>query len=71
MPRVKAGGGGVTVWGAFHADAKCDLEVLDGNLDQHKYITILEDKLLHSLEGLLGITLSTKMTMPHPTGLDE
>lgn len=46
LPRVQAGGGGVTVWGAFHAGAKSDLVILDGNLDQHQYRRILEQTML-------------------------
>ncbi|CAJ1071497.1 hypothetical protein CRYPA_288 [Xyrichtys novacula] len=46
LPRVQAGGGGVTVWGAFHSTAKCDLHVLDGNMNQHRYCRILETKML-------------------------
>ncbi|XP_064614483.1 uncharacterized protein LOC135478141 [Liolophura sinensis] len=33
MPRVQGGGGGVTVWGAFHSTGKCDLHVLDGHMN--------------------------------------
>ena len=39
----QAGGGGVTVWAAFHSGGKTDLVILDGNLNQHKYRAILED----------------------------
>lgn len=46
LPRVQAGGGGVTVWGAFHSTGKCDLHVLEGNLNQHQYRRILETKML-------------------------
>ena len=47
-PTVQAGGGGygITIWGAFHAIGQCDLHVLDGNLNQHKYREIIEQKLL-------------------------
>ncbi len=46
VPRVQAGGGGVTVWAAFHAGGKTDLVVLNGNLNQFKYRAILEETLL-------------------------
>ena len=46
VPRVQAGGGGVTIWGAFHHGGKCDLHIVDGNLDQYQYLQILEEKLL-------------------------
>lgn len=46
VPRVQAGGGGITVWGAFHAGAKTDLVVLEGNLDQHQYLRILQNTLI-------------------------
>ena len=46
LPRVQAGGGGITVWGAVHAYGKSDLIILDDNLDQHKYRRILEQTML-------------------------
>jgi len=46
IPRVQAGGGGVTIWGAFHHSRKCDLHLGDGNLDQYQYLQILEETLL-------------------------
>ena len=46
LPRVQAGGGGLTVWAAFHSRGKTDLVVIDGNLNQHKYRTILEETLI-------------------------
>ena len=36
---------------AFDGGAKCDIEVPHGNLNQQKYITILEDKLLPFARG--------------------
>ncbi len=46
VPRVHAGGGGITVWGAFHAGGKSDLVRLEGNLNQHGYRLILENTML-------------------------
>ena len=46
LPRVQAGGGGVTIWGAFHSRGKSELHVLDGNMDQYQYIRVLETKML-------------------------
>lgn len=46
MPRVQAGGGGITVWGAFHAAGKSELVVINGNLDQHQYRRILNQTML-------------------------
>lgn len=51
MPRVQAGGGGITVWGAFHASGKSDLVVLDGNMNQHQYRRILETAMLPFARG--------------------
>jgi hypothetical protein len=31
---------------AFHHGGKCDLHIVDGNLDQYQYLQILEEKLL-------------------------
>ena len=45
-PTVLAGGCGITILGAFHAGGKCDLHVLDGNLNQHKCFEIWDKKLL-------------------------
>jgi len=36
VPRFQAGGGGVTIWGAFRHGWKCDLHIVDGNLDQYQ-----------------------------------
>ena len=46
LPRLKAGGGGVTIWGAFHNRGKSKLHILDGNIDQYQYIRVLETKIL-------------------------
>lgn len=51
LPRVQAGGGGVTIWGAFHNAGKSELHVLDGNMDQHQYIRVLDTKLLPFARG--------------------
>jgi len=45
VPRVQAGRGGVTIWGAFHSRRKSELHVLDGNVDQYQYIRVLETKM--------------------------
>ena len=54
LPRVQAGGGGITVWGAFHAGGKSDLIVLDGNLDQQQFIRILENTMLPFATAAFG-----------------
>ena len=46
VPIVQAGGDAVTIWGAFHHGGKCDIHIVDGNLDQYQYLQILEEKLL-------------------------
>ena len=51
LPRVQAGGGGITVWGAFHAGGKSRLVVLDGNLNQRSYRVILEHTMLPFARG--------------------
>jgi len=43
---VQAGGVIVTVWGAFHRDEKCDLQVMDGNVIQRQYIRAMGTKML-------------------------
>ena len=45
-PTIQADAKGITIWGAFHAGGKCDLHVLNGSLNQHKYCEILDQKLL-------------------------
>ena len=52
LPKVQAGGGGITIWGAFHAGGKSDLVVIDGNLNQVKYQRILEDTMLPFARGV-------------------
>jgi hypothetical protein len=46
MPRIQAGGGGLTVWGCFHSRGKPDLVFIDGNLNHRRYLDILEAVLL-------------------------
>jgi len=43
LARVQAGGGGVTIWGAFHSRATSEL---DGNMYQYQYIRIMKTKML-------------------------
>ena len=57
VPRVQAGGGGLTVWAAFHSGGKTALVVLDGNLNQHKYRTILEETLIPFARQSFGANL--------------
>lgn len=33
--------GGMALWGAFHAGGKRDMQVIDGNPNQHKYVVTL------------------------------
>jgi len=47
LPRVQGGGGGVTIWSAFHYGGKCDLHIVDGNLDQYQYLQILDEMFCH------------------------
>ena len=51
MPSVQAGGGGITVWGAFHAWGKSYLINLDGNLNKRSYRDILEHTMLPFARG--------------------
>jgi hypothetical protein len=46
LPRVQAGGSGVTKYGVFYNRGKSELHLLDGNLDQYQYIRVLETKIL-------------------------
>ena len=46
LPRVQAGGSGVTKYGVFYNRGKSELHLLDGNLDQYQYIRVLETKML-------------------------
>jgi len=43
---VQTGGDGVTIWGGFNYGGKCDIHIVDGNLDQYQYLQILEEKVL-------------------------
>lgn len=45
-PRVQAGGGGITVWAAFHAGGKTDLVFINGHVDRFQYLNILATSLL-------------------------
>lgn len=54
LPRVHSGGGGVTVWGAFHATGKSQLFIIEGTLNQRRYIDILRDVLLPFAQETLG-----------------
>ena len=46
LPRVQAGGGGVTKYGVFYNRGKSELHLLDGNMDQYQCIRVLETKIL-------------------------
>jgi len=46
VPRAQAEGGGIILWGAFHHCRKCDLHIIDGNLDHYQYQEIPEEMLL-------------------------
>jgi len=46
LPRVQAGGDGVTIWGVFQSRGKSQLQILDGNMDRYQYISVLETKML-------------------------
>lgn len=54
MPRVHSGGGGVTVWAAFHATGKSQLFIIEGNLNQQGYLDILREVLLPFARGTFG-----------------
>lgn len=53
-PTVKFGGGSLMLWGCFSRNGVGSLVIIDGNLDQHKYRTLLEDNLQYSAD-LMGI----------------
>jgi len=57
VPRVQAGGGGVIIWGAFHHGGKCDL-------DQYRYLHIMEEQLLPFARLTFGHNVCTRMTTP-------
>ena len=69
VPRVQAGGDEVTIWGAFHHGGKCELHLIDGNLDEYPYLQILEEKLLPFARLTFG--LCTRMTTPGLTELAQ
>ena len=50
---VTGGGGSVHVWGAFCADAKCKMVVLEQNVNDPHYKDILQQHLLPWAHGLL------------------
>jgi hypothetical protein len=54
LPRVHSGGGGVTVWAAFHATGKSQLFIIEGNLDHRRYMDILQGVLLPFAQGTFG-----------------
>ncbi|CEG71903.1 hypothetical protein RMATCC62417_07553 [Rhizopus microsporus] len=44
VPTKKYGGGGVIIWSCFHANDFGPLVLVDGTVDQNKYINILAQK---------------------------
>ena len=54
MPRVQARNGSVTVWAAFQAAGKTHLQVLEGNMDQYQYLSILQSHLLPFVRSTFG-----------------
>jgi len=46
VTRVQAVSGGVITWDVFHHGGKCDLHIVDGNLNQYQYLQIPEEQLL-------------------------
>ena len=67
IPSVQTGGDGVTIWGAFHNGGKCDLHIVDGNLNQYQYLQILEEKLLPFARAIFGrnFVYQDDNTRPH------
>ena len=52
VPTVKHGGGNVKCWGCFSASGVGDLVFINGNMTGKMYCTILDNKLLQSVEKL-------------------
>ena len=65
VPRVQAGGGGFTVWAAFHAGGKTELVVLEGYLNHRGYLQILRQTMLPFARGHFDQNF-TKTTMRRP-----
>jgi hypothetical protein len=56
FPTVKHGGGGVMVWGWFAGDTVCDLFRIQGTLNQHVYHSILQQYVIPSGLGFVGLS---------------
>ena len=57
VPTVKHGGGGVMVWGCFAGDTVCDLYRIQGTLNLHCYLSILQRYAIPSGLGSVGLSL--------------
>ena len=57
VPNVKHGGGGGMVWGCFAGDTVCDLFTVQGMLNQHGFLSILQRYTIPS--GLRPVGLSS------------
>ena len=43
---MQAGGGEITIWGAFGAHGKSDLYMVDDNMNQHQYRRVFEQHVI-------------------------
>ncbi len=53
-PTVKHAGGGIMVWGCFSRAGVGDLVLVEGSMDQVKYLEVLEEHMLPSAHRLVG-----------------
>lgn len=72
LPTVKYGGGSVLVWGCMSAEGVGTLEIIDGIMDQYKYIGILKRNIRPSAEkmGLTDNYIFMQDNDPKHTALD-